>query len=251
MKRILRFELMKIWHPFSFIYWILFSIAFIVFSYDEPSFIKRFMSSNFRYNEEIIINIFYFASYYKYLLTLFIIYITSREFANNTIIRSIYEGFSRKELFVGKLAVLAILTLFVFLLTRIILMVLFLVKGYSFNTISFMLLNYHFVIAELFSCFSLGLFGIMLSSLVKNLYWSIGLFIAWGYFEYLLQMFSFMTPFQEMANYLPLYVMTAIYRTLRFNEFGLLQLFYLFTLQQLFLLVIYNQYNHITWLRKH
>lgn len=250
MKRVLRFELMKIWYPLTLIYWVIFSIVFFLFCYDEPSFIKRFSSGSFRYNEDIILNIFYIASSYKYMLVIFIIFITSREFANNTIIRSIYEGFSREELFVGKLTVLAILILFVFLLTRVILAIVFFMKGYSVHTIAFMLFNYHIVIAEFFSCFFLGLFGIMLSSLTKNLYWSIGLFIALAFIEYLTLIFVFMTSFQEIINYLPIRGMINVLHTQRFDDIELPQLVYYYVLQIIFLFVVYKQYKNITWLRK-
>jgi ABC-type transport system involved in multi-copper enzyme maturation permease subunit len=250
MKRVLLFEWMKIRNPLTLIYWVIFSVVFFLFSYDEPTVFKLMSSQAYRYDEDIIIRIFYIASYYKYLLVIFVIFITSREFANNTIIRSIYEGFTREELFAGKLTVLAILILFVFVLTRIILAILFLMKGYGIHTIIFMLFNYHFVVAEFFSCFFLGLLGIMLSSLVKNLYWSIGLFIAWAFIEYLTQMFFWMTPFQVINNYLPISGMVSIQHTLRYDDLELSQFVYFYALQLFFLLVIYKQYKHITWLRK-
>lgn len=250
MKRILRFEFIKIWNPLTLIYWVIFSIVFFLFCYDEPLFIKRFSSGSFRYYEDIIMNIFYMASFYKYLLVIFVIFITSREFANNTIIRSIYEGFSREELFVGKLAVLVILILFVFILTRVILSILFFMKGYGVHSIAFMLFNYHIVIAEFFSCFFMGLFGIMLSSLTKNLYWSIGFFIVLAFIEYLTLIFLFMTSFQEVINYLPIYGMINIQQFLRFDDLELPRLIYFYILQLIFMFVIYKQYKNITWLRK-
>jgi ABC-type transport system involved in multi-copper enzyme maturation permease subunit len=250
MKRVLRFELMKILNPLTLIYWVIFSIVLVLFCYDEPTFFKRFSSGNYRYNEDIIQSIFYIASYYKYFLVIFLIFLTSREFANNTIIRSIYEGFSREELFAGKLTVLAILILFVFILTRVILSILFLMKGYGIHTIYFMLFNYHFVIVEFFSCFFLGLLGIMMSSLTKNLYWSIGLFVAWAFIEYLAQLFLFMTPFENMINYLPVSGMIGVQQIIRYDDLGLPQFVYFYALQLFFLFVIYKQYKGITWLRK-
>lgn len=250
MKRLLSFELMKIWNPLTLVYWLLFSVAFAVFSYDEPTFYKRFFSFGFRYNEDIISSIFFVASYYKYLLVLFIIYISAREFSSNTIVRSIYEGFTREELLKGKLAILGILVLFVFILTRGILIVSFFMKGYSTNTVVFMLFNYHFVIAELFTCYTIGLLGLMLSSLTKNLYWSIGLFAICAYGEYLLQTFLFMTKLQWLTSYLPMNLMINIHWMIRYNDLSLLQVLYLFVLQLISLLVVYNQYKHITWLRK-
>lgn len=250
MKRILRFELMKMWNPLTLIYWVLFSFMFILFCYDEPTFLKRFSSQSFRYNENIILNIFYIASSYKYLLVIFIMFITSREFANNTIFRSIYEGFSREELFVGKLTILAILILFVLILMRVILTILFFMKGYGIHTIYFMLFNYHFLIAEFFSCFFLGLFGLMLSLLTKNPYWSIGLFISFAFIEYLIMIFSVMTPFQKIINYLPITGTISILHIQRFNDLELPQLLYFYFLQLILMLVIYKQFKHITWLRK-
>lgn len=250
MKRLLSFELMKIWNPLTLVYWVLFSVAFAVFSYDEPTFFKMFAGSGFRYSEDIISSIFFVASYYKYLLTLFIIYISAREFSSNTIIRSVYEGFTREELFKGKLAMLGIFVLFVFLLTRGILIVSFLMKGYSVNTIVFILFNYHFVISELFTCYLIGLLGLMLSSLTKNLYWSIGLFAICAYGEYLSQTFLFMSKLEWLTSYLPINLMINIHWMIRYNDISVLQVLYLFTLQLIFLFVVYNQYKHITWLRK-
>lgn len=250
MKRIIRFELMKILNPLTLIYWILFAIVFFVLCFDEPTFIKRFMSSGYRYNEDIILNIFLIASFYKYIFVVFIIFITSREFASNTIIRSIYEGFTREELFVGKLALLAILIFFVFILTRVILVIVFLTKGFGINTIIFMLLNYHFVIAELFSCFFLGLLGIMLSSLTKNPYWSIGFFIAWAFMEYIGQMVFFMTSHQKITSYFPISEIINIQRLIRYDNLEFPKIVFFYILQLSFLLVIYKQYKNITWLKK-
>lgn len=250
MKRLLYFELIKIRQPLTYVFWILFILALVALSYDEPIFITRIMSSNFRYNEDVIMSVFFTSSYYIYMLVLFLIYISSREFSNNTIVRSIYEGFSREDLFLGKLLILGILVFSTFILSRLTLLVIFATKGYSLNSISFMLFNYHFVIAEVFSCFSMGLFGIMLSSLVKNPYWSIGLFVIWGFIEFLLSIFLLMTPFEVIVGYLPLNVLLWLPQKLRYDEFGMKQMVYLFVLQLFYLLVIYYQYTHITWLKK-
>lgn len=250
MKRILRFELMKIWNPLTLIYWVIFSVVFILFCYDEPAFIKRFSSGNFRYNEDIIQNIYIVASTYKYLVVIFIIFITTREFANNTIIRSVYEGFSREELFAGKLTILAVLILFVLILTRVILTILFLMKGYGIHTIYFMLFDYHFLIAEFFSCFFLGLLGLMLSLLTKNPYWAMGIFIAFAFIEFLTQLFLFTTPMEGLIKYLPVTGIISILGSLRLDNLELTRLVYYYVLQLIFMLVIYNQYKQITWLKK-
>ncbi len=250
MKRILHFELIKIWNPLTIVYWFLFSVVFIAFSYDEPKFFRMFEGSGFRYSEAIILNIFYISAYYKYLLAIFIIYITAREFTSNTIIRSIYEGFTREELFIGKLVLLGLFVIFTLVLTKFLLLIVFLMKGHSVNSIFFMLFNYHFIIAEVFTCFTLGLLGVMLCSLTKSLYWSIGIFIIWAYGEYQFFLFSFMTPYQVISEYLPMSLMVNIHQKIMYNTITFPQVAYLYIIQFVSLLVIYNRHKNITWLKK-
>lgn len=250
MKRILHFELMKIWNPLTLIYWVLFSVAFIVFSYDEPKFVKMFVGSGFRYSENIILNIFFISAYYKYLLALFIIYITAQEFSSNTIIRSVYEGFSRDELFVGRMVLLGLFVIFTSVLVRILLLLVFLIKGHSLAAIFFMLFNYHFVIADVFTCFTFGLLGILLCSVTKSLYWSVGIFTIWAYGEYQMFLFLVMTSYQGVNDYLPMNLMVNIQQKLMFNELTFQQVIYLYAIQLVALLLIYNRYKNITWLRK-
>src|SRR5665647_356377 len=163
MKRILRFELIKIANPITWIYWGLFFILFIAFCVHEPKFFSKLYGSGFNYDEEKMSFLLWITSYYKYAIVIFIMFFTCREFEKSTIIRAIYEGFSKNELFSGKMAMLIIITLLVFILTRVILFVVFISKGYSVHAIFFMLFNFHFIVTELFSCFYLGMLGLLCS----------------------------------------------------------------------------------------
>ncbi len=250
MKRILSFELIKILNSLTLIYWIIFAVIFTITCIHEPQLLKMLLGSSFRYDEEIILNTIFVTSYYKYALVIFVVFITTREFGNNTINRAIYEGFSRRDLFIGKIALLFILILFVFILTRSILAIVFFLKGYSVHSIIFTLLNYHFIITELFSCFFLGMLGLMISLLTKNPYWAIGLFIVLAFLEYMATLFLYLTSHQELINYMPIGGMISFHRFLRFGDLGLSYLTYTYFLQIIFMVVIHDRYKNITWLRK-
>lgn len=250
MKRILSFELIKILNPLSLIYWVIFSVIFTITSCHEPQLFNMMFGSSFRFDEDLILSTIFTTSYYKYGLVIFVVFITSREFGNNTIIRAIYEGFSRKDLFIGKVTLLFILILFVFILTRIILAIVFYTKGYGSQSIIFVLFNYHFIITELFSCFFLGMLGLMLSLLTKNPYWAIGLFIILAFLERLATLFLLFTPYEGIIGYMPISGMIYFHKFLRFGDLGLLYLIYTYFLQIIFMAIIYMQYMNITWLRK-
>lgn len=252
MRRTLRFELAKIVNPVTLIYWGIFLILFTIASIHEPKFLRAvyFGLNGFRYDEEIILNTIRNTSFYKYVIVVFFMFITSREFGNNTIIRSIYEGFSRNSLFLGKISILTLLIFSVFLLTRIILAMVFAFKGLNHNAILFMLFDYHFVIVELFSCFFLGMLGLMLSAVTKNPYWSIGLFATLVYAESKMFVVIMMTQFQDLSKYFIINRMINFQEFLRFGDMRFFDLFYFYFLQFLFMAIVYLQYQKITWLKK-
>ena len=250
MKRILRFEMIKIANPITWIYWGLFFMVFSAFCVHEPKFFTEIFKAGFIYDEDRISFSLDFASYYKYSIAIFIMFITCREFEKNTISRAIYEGFSKIELFSGKIVLLIIITLLVLILTRSILFVVFILRGYSVHAVFFMLFNFHFIVAELFSCFFLGMLGLMLSLLIKNPYWAIGLFISLAFLEFLITFSLMLTTYIGLMNFFPIGGMVNIIEKMTVEEMGPLALIYFFSLQLLFMVIIYKQYQNLKWLRK-
>jgi len=77
-----------------------------------------------------------------------------------------------------------------------------------------------------------------------------GIFIALAFIEFPTQLFLFMTPMEGLTKYMPVTGIISILGFQRLDNLELPRLVYYYALQLIFMVVIYNQYKQITWLRK-
>lgn len=193
-----KFELLKHFDNRSFLFWVLVGLIYTVSAIYRTS-----LNEVYVYEEIRLEKIIYIIDYIlNFALLYYVINITTKEFERKTIYFAMFEGYSRSDIYFNRTLHILVVLIFLFLISRILLISVFSISGYSLESIFYVLFNWKQVIRFFLAMYVTGISGLFLGLITKNGFWSLGIFLIIIILESLTLMITELKPLFKYAFYL-------------------------------------------------